>query len=219
MKVKLNAGVVIERVGEELLVVVPGNTDVVKLTDDAAEVLLDIQADKAVDLSHPAMSDLVALEIVSAPAFSRRGLIKTGAIAAGAGVAVWAMPSVASAASSPGSTGTNGGVGGNLFGNWSTTGDSRRLSILAGGQENVFPFALGDDVPTLTDLKIVGSSTVFSGTVTPLTVVQVGDNNVVVEWVVSAGNLDAVFDSSIVTGKFVFDGKTFTADFRPPSPR
>jgi hypothetical protein len=98
-EVVLSPGVIVEHVGGELLVVVPGHTDVVKLTGGVAKVLEDIRAGKPVDLSAPAVSDLVALGIVSTPGVSRRGLIKAGAIGAGAGIAVLAMPGVAAAAS------------------------------------------------------------------------------------------------------------------------
>jgi hypothetical protein len=99
-EVVLSPGVIVEHVGGELLVVVPGHTDVVKLTGGVAKVLEDIRAGKPVDLSHPAVSHLLELGIVSTPGVSRRGLIKAGAIGAGAGIAVLTMPGVAAAASS-----------------------------------------------------------------------------------------------------------------------
>lgn len=100
-EVVLSPGVIVEHVGEELLVVVPGQTDVVRLTGGVAKVLEDIRAGKPVDLSDAAVSDLLKLGIVSTPGLSRRGLIKAGAIGAGAGVAVLAMPSAVAAASLP----------------------------------------------------------------------------------------------------------------------
>ena len=100
-EVVLSPGVIVEHVGGELLVVVPGHTDVVKLTGGVAQVLEDIRSGSAVDLSDPAVADLLELGIVSTPGVSRRGLIKAGAIGAGAGVAVLAMPSVAAASSLP----------------------------------------------------------------------------------------------------------------------
>jgi hypothetical protein len=98
-KLSLNPGVVIEPVGQELLVVVPGNQDVLRLSGAPAEALLDIQAGRTLDSHNPVVSDLVELGFVSTPDVSRRGLIKAGAIGAGAGIAVLAMPSVAAAAS------------------------------------------------------------------------------------------------------------------------
>ena len=100
MPLSVPAGVIVERVGDDLMVVVPGNTDVVSLSGRPAEVLLDVQAGRRVDSSDPALRDLVDMGIVSAPGVSRRGLMKAGAIGAGAGIAVFAMPSVAGASSS-----------------------------------------------------------------------------------------------------------------------
>ena len=99
--VSLTAGVIVERVGDDLMVIVPGNADVVSLSGRPAQVLLDVKAGRKVDSADPALRDLVDLGIVSAPGISRRGLIKAGAIGAGAGIAVLAMPGVAAAASFP----------------------------------------------------------------------------------------------------------------------
>jgi hypothetical protein len=98
-------GVIVERVGKDLMVIVPGNTDVVSLTGRPAEVLLEVAAGRKVDSAEPALRDLVDLGIVSASSLSRRGLIKAGAIGAGAGIAVLAMPGVAAASSSRGDDG------------------------------------------------------------------------------------------------------------------
>jgi hypothetical protein len=95
----LTTGVVVERVGDDLMVVIPGNNDVVTLSGRPAAVLLDVKAGKKVDTADPALRDLVDCGILSAPGLSRRGLIKAGAIGAGAGIAVLAMPGVVAAAS------------------------------------------------------------------------------------------------------------------------
>ena len=92
-------GVVIEPVAGELLVAVPGQTEVLRLTGLIAETLLDIQAGKTVDASAPTVSDLVTLGVVAAPGVSRRGVLTAGAIGAGAGVVALSMPGVAAAAS------------------------------------------------------------------------------------------------------------------------
>jgi hypothetical protein len=93
-------GVIVDRVGDDLMVIVPGNSDVVSLFGRPAEVLLDVKAGKKVDSTDPAVQDLVDLGILAATGLSRRGLIKAGAIGAGAGIAVLAMPGVAAASSS-----------------------------------------------------------------------------------------------------------------------
>ncbi len=95
----ITPGLIAERVGNELLVIVPGRTDTVRLTAHAADLFLDIQAGEKVDASDPAVAKLVDLGIVQASGLSRRGLVKAGAIGAVAGIAVMAMPSVAAASS------------------------------------------------------------------------------------------------------------------------
>jgi hypothetical protein len=98
-KYSLTPGVIVERVGDDLMVIVPGNNDVVSLSGRPAEVLLDVKAGRRVDSADSALGDLVNLGVITAPGLSRRGLIKAGAIGAGAGVAVLAMPGVAAASS------------------------------------------------------------------------------------------------------------------------
>jgi hypothetical protein len=98
--VSLAAGVVVERVGGGLMVIVPGDSNVVSLTGRPAEVLSNVEASRKADLADPAVRDLVELGIVTAPGLSRRGLIKAGAISAGAGIAVLAVPGAAAASSS-----------------------------------------------------------------------------------------------------------------------
>jgi hypothetical protein len=100
-QVTISSGIISERVGDELLVIVPGRTDTVRLSGHAADLFLDIQAGKKVDGSDPVVADLVDLGVVQASGMSRRGLIKAGAIGAGAGIAVMAMPGLAAASSSP----------------------------------------------------------------------------------------------------------------------
>jgi len=99
MSLSVMPGVIVERVGDDLLVIVPGNSEVVALSGLPAQVLLDVKVGQRVDSTDPALRDLIDLGIVSAPGFSRRGLLKAGAIGAAAGVAVLAMPGVAAAAS------------------------------------------------------------------------------------------------------------------------
>jgi len=98
-KATVTPGVIFERVGDDLMVIVPGNSDVVSLSGRPHEVLLDVLAGREVDPSEPALKTLGDLGIVTSPGMSRRGLIKAGAIGAGAGIAVMAMPSVAAASS------------------------------------------------------------------------------------------------------------------------
>jgi hypothetical protein len=98
-KATVTPGVLVEHVGDDLMVIVPGNSDVISLSGRPAAVLVDVQAGREVDPSEPALKALSDLGIVTSPGMSRRGLIKAGAIGAGAGIAVLAMPNVAAASS------------------------------------------------------------------------------------------------------------------------
>jgi hypothetical protein len=98
-KATVTPGVIVERVGDDLMVVIPGNSDVVSLSGRPAEVFVDVQEGREVDPSEPALETLSELGIVTSPGMSRRGLIKAGAVGAGAGIAVMAMPGVAAASS------------------------------------------------------------------------------------------------------------------------
>lgn len=100
MSLSINPGVIVEPLGDDLMVVVPGSKEVVCLSGRPAEIVLDLQAGKNIDPSDPAVSDLAGLGIVSTPGLSRRGMIKASAVGIGAGIAVMAMPGVAAASSS-----------------------------------------------------------------------------------------------------------------------
>ena len=105
--VNLSSGIVVEELADEVLVFVPGN-DAIRLSGEPAEVVLNLQAGKHVDSSNPSVSDLAQLGVVTVNGFSRRSLVKAGAIGLGAGVAVLAMPGVASASSDPDVNNGNG---------------------------------------------------------------------------------------------------------------
>lgn len=101
MNYSLADGLIVERLGDDLMVIVPGRTDVVSLSGRPAKIVIDLQAGTGVEPSEPALRDLVDLGVITAPGLSRRGLIKVGAAGAGASIAVLAMPGVAAASSSP----------------------------------------------------------------------------------------------------------------------
>jgi len=105
-KTTLIPGVIVERVGDDLMVIVPGNNDVVSLSGRPADVLADVQEGRVVDPSEPALKTLNDLGIVTSPGMSRRGLITAGALGAGAGVVMLSMPAAAAAGSGP--EGANG---------------------------------------------------------------------------------------------------------------
>jgi hypothetical protein len=96
---KIAKGVVVEQVGADLLVVAPGSLKAVRLTGDAAQTLSKIQAGTFVDSTSHLVGELTSLGILDTPGVTRRGAITAGAIAAGAGISVMAMPGLAAASS------------------------------------------------------------------------------------------------------------------------
>ena len=105
-------GVIVEDLGSDSAVFVPGVSEVLTLSGDAAEVIRRVRSGESVEGAEAVLSDLVARGVIQpVGGMSRRGVVRAGVIGAGAGVAALAMPSVA-AASSPvggGSGGDNGG--------------------------------------------------------------------------------------------------------------
>jgi hypothetical protein len=100
MHAQIADGVVIETIGEAVMVMVPGATDFISLTGDAARLVREVRAGLVASPSRPALAELIGLGILAIPpGMSRRGLIAVGAIGASAGIAVMAMPHVAAAAS------------------------------------------------------------------------------------------------------------------------
>ena len=95
----LATGVVIERVGDDLVALIP-DADVVTLTGQAADVVGRVLAGEDVDPSDEAVVALVDAGVLTAPAgLTRRKVMQLGAVATGVGVATLALPSVAAAAS------------------------------------------------------------------------------------------------------------------------
>lgn len=117
----LAKGVVAENMGDTVLVMIPGQTEVLRLTGPAADVVTAVTSGHPVsDENRELLEELGHLGVITTP-MSRRSLLRVGAIGAGAGVAVLAMPSVAAAASlveDEGSTDNDtagGGVSNELF--------------------------------------------------------------------------------------------------------
>ena len=90
---------VVEVVGADVFVHLPGSSEVIRLSGATAEAFLAIQAGEQVDSLDKAVHELVAIGVVQSRGLSRRGLVKAGAIGAGAGITVLAMPSIAAASS------------------------------------------------------------------------------------------------------------------------
>lgn len=171
--VTLASGVVLEQLAGEVLVVVPGN-DVVRLSGAPADLVLDLQAGKHVDSSHPSVSNLAQLGIVTVSGLSRRSLLKAGAIGAGAGITVLSMPSVAAASSPSTSTSSinwieirgfsfpfGGPWGFEIQNNIGFDGVQNNLPLLSPGM----PFP-----PPTTDIADVSSLSLFIGSNEPIVI-------------------------------------------------
>ena len=194
-------GVMIESIAEDLLVMVPGREQVLRLSGEAAELVRTVQAGGQVDLSSDSAVELVELGVVGGvTALSRRGLLRAGAVGTGIGMAALAMPSVAAAVSSDGV----------LVGSYNLNDSFVGLTVFK-SQNPTFPFNVGDTLPQLTDVKVVGgSATEFDGTVSSISVFPFG-----AVWHASnTGNFATVFDgTNVVEGQFVFNSETFTVRF------
>ncbi len=97
-----------EKLDDDYLVVVPGQSHVARLTDDAARAFeLALSGTERVPGSlAKAMAGLVEIGIVQTDDWSRRRVIQLGGVATAAAVTLIALPSVAAAASSPPTTGS-----------------------------------------------------------------------------------------------------------------
>ena len=96
----LAPGAVIEPVGDDVMVMTPGNTDILRISGPAADTLRTIVAGQPINPLAPTVIELADQGIISTSGMSRRGLIRAGAIGAGAGIAFLAMPTAAMASSS-----------------------------------------------------------------------------------------------------------------------
>lgn len=97
-RVVLASGVVVEELGNHLMVMAPGSIEVLSLSGDAADAVRRVQSGSRV-VADAVVLELLRLGVLEISGLSRRGLIKAGVISAGAGIAVVAMPAVAMAAS------------------------------------------------------------------------------------------------------------------------
>jgi len=98
----ITPGAVIELIGNEAVVMLPGSTSVMRVSEEQAHTLRAIEAGHYSGLSAQTVESLIdAGIVVTHTGMSRRNLVKAGAIGAGAGIAVMAMPGVAAASSGP----------------------------------------------------------------------------------------------------------------------
>jgi hypothetical protein len=96
----VNEAAVLEFVGEDVLVMTPGSTEILKLSGQAAHVVRSVHQGTPVAESRPEVPELIRLGVLtSGNHLSRRGFVRAGVMAAVAGIAVMAMPGVAAASS------------------------------------------------------------------------------------------------------------------------
>jgi hypothetical protein len=97
--VELRAGVMVEELGDDLIVMVPGSTDAVVLSGEPANIIRSLRAGRTLPGSGP-YSELVDMGVLKfTSSVSRRSVLRVSAVGVGAGIALFSMPSVAVAAS------------------------------------------------------------------------------------------------------------------------
>ncbi|AVG24534.1 hypothetical protein C3B54_111597 [Pontimonas salivibrio] len=186
-------GVVFENVGDQTLVLVGNPPQVVRLSQEATELLTLIQQNPGNEIEQtPALSQLVDLGVVDGPstsALSRRNVLQLSAVAGAVGLSTVLLPNVAMASSTESSpfdiTGTyqidgSGNVGLRLDPGPVTKAQAGSLTLQSG-------------------FDTFGSGGEFWTTVTSST-----------GWVDPAGGP--------LLGTFTFDGDEYTVTFREISP-
>jgi hypothetical protein len=200
-KLVIASGVVMEQVGDDLLVFTPKYREAVKLSGSIADTLLAIQAGNPVDESSASVSDLTELGIIEAGGLSRRGLITAGAVGAGAGIAMLSMPAAVAASSPAPSQGSSGsGV---------------QVSSATYEQQSGPGWVFTVQVSGLTGFPVTSDLTVtFNGT--EYLVGLLGGPLGQIDWGRSVASSPA-FNGDI-PGSFTLDNEPFTAAFVPATP-
>ena len=142
---RLATGVVVENMGDTVLVMIPGVSDVLRLNGRSAEIVTAVSSGHPVsDEDGEFLDELARLGVVTTP-ISRRSLLRVGAIGAGAGVAILALPGVAAASSVEGA-----GPELEVFFVGGASSGGRRTSILVGVRRRgtstlgITPLSIGD---------------------------------------------------------------------------
>jgi hypothetical protein len=91
---------VIEHVADDVVVMLPGSTEVLQLSGEAADTVRTVQRGDMAVLPTGIVTELVERGVlISRSRMSRRGFVKAGTIGLGTGIAVMSMPGVAAASS------------------------------------------------------------------------------------------------------------------------
>jgi len=97
---RLASGVVVEDVGNDVLVFLPGSSEILRLSGEPAEFLRSVVAGRApVSVDSGVLHRLSELGVLGSPAISRRHFVGTTALGVGAGFSLMALPQAAAAAS------------------------------------------------------------------------------------------------------------------------
>lgn len=193
---RLAPGVLIEQVGDDVLVVTHDSLTTLRLTGEAATVAYRVQAGQPIELNSPVVRDLAERGIITLPGMSRRGLIKAGAIGAGAGIAVMAMPGVAAASSEPAVI--------TLIGYWDNT-PTPNIQIGVWDNTGKFPNMAGKASNSI-QISVTGQSSSFTSTSVSTSLI-----------VFASLSPDPVF-SGVLSGSMIIDGVTYSVTINPPSP-
>ena len=202
---RLAAGVVVENMGATVLVMIPGQHDVLTLTGPAADVVNAFVAGQPVSTDLESEVELLLSAGVLISPMSRRNLLRAGAIGAGAGIAVLSMPSVA-AASSPGG-GTSGGAGGGIqpFAvNWTLSGGLWSFEVGSLSGDLLAEWQAGKSA----DITIEYSGIGLTQTSPPTTSSQIGPG-----W--QGRSVGVTKPETYTVTVVVANGPTVTLDFSP----
>ena len=214
-RIVLSPHAVIEDLGHEVMVVVPGQSSALKLSGPHAEAVRSLQAGRSVYVPTDVVVELADWGVVQQKAtMSRRSLIRAGAVGAGAGVAALAMPSVA-AASSPDSGDDNGDDSGPVFDGWQVTSVGWGTTSSADNALSVTVAAIDTNGQLNTVYREIPSGR--SGTVTfqdnTTLAVQTADTDNIFR--AEAPIASGVWRSSANVIEFEFDGETYNISFAP----
>jgi hypothetical protein len=100
-QVFLADNIVVENVGHDLLVFLPGSSDILRLSGEPADLLRSVVDGKIPNsVDSGVVHRLIELGVLRSPAISRRHFVGASALGLGAGLSLMALPHTAAAASS-----------------------------------------------------------------------------------------------------------------------
>jgi hypothetical protein len=200
--VSLAAGVVVEHVGDDVLVMVPDTTTVYTLSGDQAHLITRIVAGEKIPQTD-ATKELLQLGVLTPNSgVSRRGVLTAGAL--GAGIVMLAMPSVAVASSEPGNGGAQCLVGEPKSGVYEAFRQTETELFVA----EFFLDPAGLVVPSGTELSVFVGDKKYSST-------DVSPNGDEFKWNFSSQVAEALVNAGIenVCGNITVGGTVYQINF------